>query len=148
MHLQQYELHPAKVYAPGEVTQVNTTGSTVCTMGEHYAGHHHKCMACEPGSYCVYEYRYLCPAGKYQPSTHASECLRCVNGTYQVQGCGEWGGLQRLVWHSLCALAACARARSCTRCALFALAVHYHSSIFANVCTSTPPAVPSPATAR
>ena len=103
MRLNQYDLKPEKTYKPGEITRETAVrtrppphththlpcprlmqvGSVKCPVAEHFASHHQQCLACEPGFYCVYEFAFACPAGKFQPKAHQTECLDCATGTYQ-----------------------------------------------------------------
>jgi hypothetical protein len=80
--LEAYGFRPPHVHKGGEITRSVASGVVQCTLGEHFVHHHQKCAACEPGSYCVYEFKFLCPKGKYQPKAHETECFHCPEKSY------------------------------------------------------------------
>ena len=71
-----------QAYKAGEVTVAVDHGTLTCGLGEYFTEHHSACVSCERGSYCVYEFKFLCPAGKYQPRAHAAECYTCADRSF------------------------------------------------------------------
>ena len=82
--LEKYGFMKPRVFKRGEITKRAVNGTALaCDQGEHAAMHRSVCMACEQGSYCIFEFRFLCPAGKYQSKARATGCAACQKGEYQ-----------------------------------------------------------------